>query len=330
MTNKKLRLFDEQIARKPNLYPWTETFIRAMWHGFWTPDEFDFKADVADFRTEMTEKERQLIVRCLTSIGQVEIAVKKFWAQLGNTLRHPSINDLGYVMANVEVIHNEAYEKLLSVLGLEKAFDENLKVPVVQNRVKYLKKYLEKNYEDEKKQYIYAIILFTLFVENVSLFSQFYIITWFNRYKNMLKDTSQQVQYTRLEEQIHAQVGIKIINTIREEYPELFDVDLTQRVISECKEAYEAEAAIIDWIVGDYEDEAFSAAILKEYIKNRFNDSLEQIAFPRVFDVEQQLVDETRWMDLEVVGVNMTDFFHKKPVDYAKKHKTFSIDDLGF
>jgi ribonucleoside-diphosphate reductase beta chain len=216
-----------------------------MWSGFWTPNEFDFKADYGQFKTELTDQERLIIVRTLSAIGQVEIAVKRFWAQLGNTFPHPSMYDLGYAMANTEVIHNLAYEKLLETLRLGDVFEQNLKEPVVRNRVEYLRKYLDRVYTDDKKQFVYAIILFTLFVENVSLCSQFYVVLWFNRFKNVLKDTSQQVQYTRNEEMLHAQVGIKLIQTVRAEYPELFDGDLESRILEESKVACEAEKALI-------------------------------------------------------------------------------------
>jgi hypothetical protein len=59
------------------------------------------------------------VIRTLSAIGQIEIAVKTFWAKLGENLPHPSLQDLGYVMANTEVIHNNAYERLISILGLE-------------------------------------------------------------------------------------------------------------------------------------------------------------------------------------------------------------------
>jgi ribonucleoside-diphosphate reductase beta chain len=110
-----------------------------------------------------------------------------------------------------------------------------MKLDWIQGRVKYLRKYTHRFYKDSKKQYIYALILFTLFVENVSLFSQFYIINWFSRNKNVLKDTDQQVRYTRNEENIHALVGIKIINVLREECPELFDSELIEKVRQEEK-----------------------------------------------------------------------------------------------
>jgi ribonucleoside-diphosphate reductase beta chain len=321
-------IFEEQISRKPNLYPWTEQFIEAMHNGFWTDKEFSFKADVQQFKTEISDQEREIVVRTLSAIGQIEVAVKTFWAKLGENLPHPSLQDLGYVMANVEVIHNSAYERLISVLDLEDIFDENLKLEWIQGRVKYLKKYTHKFYKDSKKQYLYALILFTLFVENVSLFSQFYIINWFARFKNVLKDTDQQVKYTRNEENIHALVGIKIINTIREEHPELFDEELEQRILHEAEEAFKSESKIVDWMVNGMNQEGLSAPILKEFIKNRINESLSQINFPKVFKIDEELLSSTTWFDEELLGNNMTDFFHSRPVEYSKKNQSFSEDDL--
>mgnify|MGYP001154452998 CR=1 FL=1 len=322
-------IFEEQISRKPNQYPWTEEFIQSMHNGFWTDKEFNFKADVQDFKVNLSDQEQQIITRSLSAIGQIEVAVKSFWANLGRNLPHPALTDLGYVMANTEVIHNNAYERLLEVLEMEDIFQENLKLEFVQNRVKYLKKYLEKNYTDERKQYVYAIILFTLYVENVSLFSQFYTINYFNRFRNVLKDTSQQVAYTSREELIHALVGIRIINTIRAEHPELFDDELIERIRSECVEAYEAEAKIIDWSVNGYMSDHLSSDILKDFIKNRLNESLTDIGIEKVFhNVDPANIDKTQWFDEDVLGNNMTDFFFKRPVEYAKKDRSFSEDDL--
>lgn len=321
-------IFTEQISRKPDRYPWTTEMIDAMWKGHWTPNEFNFQSDVQDFKTELNEQERLIIQNTLSAIGQIEIAVKKFWSRLGDNLPHPSLVDMGLVMASIEVIHNRAYEKLLDVLQLHDAFEENLKRDVIKGRVTYLRKYLDKNYTDNRKQYIYSLILFTLFVENVSLFSQFYIIMWFNRYRNVLKDTAQQVQYTKNEELIHAQVGIKLIQTIREEYPKLFDEELVDRVSDEAKQAFKAEAKIVDWMLGEYTGENLSAPVLKEYIKGRINESLVAIGFAPVFETDDLLLAQTQWMNEEVLGGSMTDFFFKRPVDYTKGHATFDHDSL--
>ena len=299
-----------------------------MHNGFWTDKEFSFSSDIQDFNVNLNEDEKEMIIRTLSAIGQIEVAVKKFWSKLGDNLPHPSLTDLGYVMANVEVIHNNAYERLLKVLGLEDVFEENLKLDFIEGRVKYLRKYNHKFYKDSKKQYVYALTLFTLFVENVSLFSQFYVINWFNRYRNVLKDTGQQVKYTRNEENIHALAGIKIINTIRSEHPELFDEELEERIASEAKAAFVAESYLVDWMVNGFNEKGLSADILKEFIKNRINDSLEKIGFDSAFDVDTSLLEDTMWFEEELLGNNATDFFHSRPVEYSKNSQTFDADDL--
>jgi ribonucleoside-diphosphate reductase beta chain len=276
----------------------------------------------------LKENEREMIIRTLSAIGQIEVAVKKFWAKLGDNLPHPSLTDLGYVMANVEVIHNNAYERLLKILGLEEIFEENLKLDFIEGRVSYLRKYTHRFYKDSKKQYVYALILFTLFVENVSLFSQFYVVNWFNRYRNVLKDTGQQVKYTRNEENLHALAGIKIINTIRDEHPDLFDEELEERISSEAVSAFVAESQIVDWMVNGFSEKGLSADILKEFIKNRINDSLEKIGFSPAFNVDTSLLEDTMWFEEELMGNNVTDFFHSRPVEYSKKSQTFDADDL--
>ena len=321
-------IFDEQISRKPDCYPWTQDFISSMHNGFWTDKEFNFQSDIQDFRVSLTEQERDIIVRALATIGQLEISVKKFWAKLGDNLPHPSINDMGYVMANTEVIHGDAYERLLEVLGIDDAFDKILELDIIKGRVNYLRKHLRRFHTDNKKQFIYSLILFTLFVENIALFSQFYTISWFGRYKNLLKDTNKQVEYTSREENLHAMIGMKIINVIRKEHPELFDEELEEKILSESQEAVKYEMQIIEWIVNGYDAEKLNSNILKEFVKNRMNDSLKQIGFKQMFDVDKELLSKTTWFEEQVLGNNSTDFFHSRVTEYSKKSQSFSEEDL--
>jgi ribonucleoside-diphosphate reductase beta chain len=321
-------IFDEQISRKPDNYPWTQEFISAMHNGFWTDKEFNFSSDTQDFKVNLTEQERQIVTRALSTIGQLEISVKKFWAKLGDNLPHPSINDMGYVMANVEVIHGDAYERLLEVLGIDDAFDDILKLEIIKGRVNYLRKHLHKFHDNNKKQFIYSLILFTLFVENIALFSQFYTISLFGRYKNTLKDTNKQVEYTSREENLHAMIGIKLINTIKEEHPELFDEDLQKKIQHEANDAVKYECQIIEWIVNGYGHEKLNSNLLKEFIKNRMNESLKQIGYDPIFEVNEEEIAKTSWFDEQVLGNNMTDFFHSRPVEYAKCSQSFDAEDL--
>lgn len=321
-------IFEEQISRKPDYYPWTQEFIEVMQNGFWTHREFNFQSDIQDYRVNLTPQEREIVVRALSTIGQLEISVKKFWAKVGENLPHPTITDLGYVMANSEVIHGDAYERLLDVLGIEDSFDKILQEDIIRGRVTYLRKYLDVFSEEKRKQFVYSLILFTLFVENIALFSQFYTISYFGRFRNLLKDTNKQVEYTSREENLHAMIGMKLVNVIKDEHPELFDDELKKKIIDETLLAIEYECKIIDWIVNGYSVDHLNTPLLREFIKNRMNDSLVQIGFDKLFEVNEELIKKTTWFDEQILGNNMTDFFHSRPIEYSKKGQSFSESDL--
>jgi len=328
MDKKHFKIFEEQTSRKPDLYPFTQDFIRSIQDSHWTVREFSFQSDIQDFKVNLTEEERQIIIRALSTIGQLEISVKRYWGKLGENLPHPSLSDMGFIFSANEVVHGDAYERLLEVLGLNDSFDDILKLDIIKGRVNYLKKHLHKFHENNKKQFIYSLILFSLFVENISLFSQFYTIMFFGRYKNLLKDTNKQVEYTSREEDLHFKAGAKIINIIRKEYPELFDQELEDKVLQESEQAVKYECEIIDWILNGYQHEKLNSELLKEFIKNRLNDSLKEIGYKKIFEVNKEIIKKTDWFDEQVLGNNHTDFFSSKPTEYSKGGQSFNAENL--
>ena len=81
-------------------------------------------------------------------------------------------------------------------------------------------------------------------------------------------------------------------------------------------------------MVNGYDEKGLSADILKEFIQGRINESLQQIGFSNAFDVDKKLLVNTIWFEEELLGNNATDFFHTRPVEYAKNSQTFDADDL--
>ena len=322
-------IFDKRRHYKPFEYSdITNPLIDAMWASHWTVNEFTFTKDIQDFNTVLTEEERQVVKRALLMISQVEIAVKSYWSNVGKLLPVPEIAEMGAVFGGVEVIHSRAYSEILTKLGLNDEFQSLLNTEVVENRVKYLSKYNNKNYTDDRKNIYYSLALFSLFTENVSLFSQFYTILGFNRYYNVLKDTANVVQYTSKEENLHAAGGIGLLNKIREEYPDVVDAGMEAKILEEAREAYLAECNLIKWILDGYENEFLSFEILETYLKVRMNDSLEKIGFEKIFDVDEDIAQKTLWMEEEIYVPALTDFFHKKPIDYQKAMKSYDADSL--
>lgn len=324
-------IFEEQIARKPDHYRHiTQKYIRALHENPWSDKEFTFEKDIQDFKVRCDDQKRQMIIRSTSCISQIEVDVKTYWAKIGDTLQHPSIRDLGYVNANVEVIHNNAYERLLDVLDLNDVFHENLQIPVLKRRVNYLKKYTHKYYNNQRQQFVYSLVLFTLFTEYVSLFSQFYTIYYFERFHKMFHDAAQQVAYTSREEQLHAFAGIELIRQIREEHPELFTSELEERIREEAVEAYKAEKKIIEWILCGYESDNLSPHIVDHFIKERIDDALKLIHFKPVFkgEIDKKALEATSWFYEDVLADVSMDFFFKRPTEYSKSDQPFDSKQI--
>ena len=322
-------IFEKRLSYKPFDYSEiTDPLINAMWASHWTHNEFNFKSDVQDYHTSLTKEEQGVIKRAILLISQVEVAVKSYWSNIGKHLPKPEIADMGAVFGGVEVIHSRAYSEILTKLGLEDEFKTLLDNEPVLNRVNYLNKYVDRVYEDDRKQFLYSLILFTLFTENVSLFSQFYTILGFNRVQAVFKDTANVVQYTSKEENLHAEGGMALINQIRREHPELFDAELEERISHEAEEALQAEGRLINWILQGFENQFLSESILNNYLNNRVNESMRRIGFNLEFPVNQEKLEVTAWMDEEVYASALSDFFHKKPIDYAKSTKSFTAEEL--
>lgn len=324
-----MSIFTERKNYKPFEYSGiTDPLINAMWAGHWTHNEFNFLNDIQDYKTKLTAEEQGVVKRAILLTSQVEVAVKSYWSSIGKLLPKPEIADMGAVFGGVEVVHSKAYAEILSKLGLEEQFEDLFTEPVIVGRVNYLTKYINKIYKNDHKNICYSLVLFTLFTEYTALFSQFYTILGFNRFRGVLKDVANVVQYTSKEENLHAEGGIALLNQIRAEHPELFDAEFIQKIQDEVLEAYKAESDLIDWILEGYENEFLSARILKGYVQIRLNDALEKIGMEKAFEIDPAIREETLWMEEEVYASALTDFFHKKPIDYSKKMKTYNEEDL--
>jgi ribonucleoside-diphosphate reductase beta chain len=324
-----MSIFTERKNYKPFEYNHiTDPLINAMWAGHWTHNEFNFLNDVQDYKTKLTEQERNVIKRAILLTSQVEVAVKSYWSNIGKLLPKPEIADMGAVFGGVEVIHSKAYAEILTKLGLEDEFENLFKERVVTGRVDYLSKYVNKIYKNDHKNICYSLVLFTLFTEYTALFSQFYIILGFNRFNNVLKDVANVVQYTSKEENLHAEGGIAILLEIKKEEPQLFDEEFVSKIQEEVLEAFKAESNLIDWILEDYENDFLSKDILKTYVKRRLNECLDKMDMSPAFELDEELNSKTAWMDEEVYASALTDFFHKRPIDYSKKMKTYNENEL--
>ena len=290
--------------------------------------EVDFTADTQDFHSHLTSAERNAVKRALLAIAQIEVAVKSFWGNLYNHLPKPELNGLGSTFAECEFRHSEAYSRLVEVLGYNDEFEALVQVPVIKHRIEYLSGVLKNTKSDDKQEYSMALILFSILIENVSLFSQFAIILSFTRFKGWMKNVSNIIAWTSVDEQVHANAGIYLVNKIREEYPEVLNEETLSKITDMVKDSIEIEEQILDWIFEEGELDIINKTDLANFIKFRVDESLNKIGLPSQYFISAEQYRPMRWFEEEVFANSLDDFFAKRPVEYTKHDKSITADDL--
>lgn len=326
MLNSKI--FTPRASFRPYEYPELLEYVDAIRHSYWLHTEFNFTSDVGDFKTQITDKEREVLKRTMLAISQIEVAVKGFWGDIYKHLPKPEIGSVGATFAECEVRHADAYAHLLELLGLNDEFKNIMDVPVMRERYEYLSDTSRRAKDMDEKEYTKAIILFSLLVEHVSLFSQFLIMMSFNKYKNLFKGISNAVEATSKEEQVHGMFGIDLVNIIKEENPDLFDESTIKEMEDFCRDAYKVEEKVVDWIFEDGELEFLPKETVNEFIKDRLNRSMVAVGLGTPFVTDVNLLEQTDWFDTEVLATKHVDFFYKRSINYNKRGHSVTSNDL--
>ena len=324
--NNKPDIFRKRTALKPYEYPQLVEFTDAIRHSYCVPTEFNYSSDIQDMKVRMTPEEASIVKKAMLAISQSEVQVKTFWAKIGDKMQKPEVQGVGITFGESEVRHADAYANLLEIMGLNKEFEDILDVPAIRKRVDYLEQSIQTPVDN--KDYFHKIILFSMFVENVSLFSQFLIMMSFNKHKNMLRGISNAVEATSKEEDLHARFGFELVKIIKEENPEWWDKESINTINRLCREAYKAESAIVDWIYGGSDLDFMPKETVKEFLKHRFNQSLKAIDLKPIYEVDEKAIDETEWFTDEILSTKNVDFFVKRSVSYSKHTQSFPSDDL--
>lgn len=320
-------IFKKRIQIKPYEYPELLEFKDAIRHSYWLHTEFNFTGDIQDYRTNINDHERHVLTRAMLAISQIEVNVKRFWGELYRYFPKPEMDDVGGTFAESEVRHKDAYSFLLEKLGLNEMFSQITDIKPLMKRIEYMEDFMREK-DTGKGQFVLSLVLFSLFVEHISLFGQFLIMMSFNKHKNLFKGISNAVEATSKEEEIHGRFGIALYEILREEHCELFTPEFYEELKTLSQQAFEAEKDILEWIFEEGDLSFIGFKTVENYIKSRYNNSLSTLGLEPPYDVDPGLLKETEWFDIEILSTKETDFFNKRSTDYSKKMKQITADDL--
>ena len=314
-------IFDKRLNYKPFEYPEILQFVDSMNQTFWVHKEVEFTADIQDFKSNLSEKEKEVVKRSLLSIAQVEVAVKTFWGDLYKYLPKPEFNGLGATFSESEFRHSEAYSRLLEVLGYNNEFEGLMEVPIFKKKLELFEKHFGKDIS-----FVQKLLFFVIVIENTSLFSQFANILSFTRFKGYMKNTANIIAWTSVDEQTHANAGVYILNKIFEEYPEeRYSQEHLEEVIKDYV-AYESE--LLDWIYEKGQLSFYTKEDMLNFMKYRVETAITHLNYNKIYNITGEQYSTMKWFDEDVFANELDDFFAKRPTAYTKHDKSITENDL--
>jgi ribonucleoside-diphosphate reductase beta chain len=330
------QLFTERIEYKPFEYPiyYNEGWLKQM-QAFWLHTEIQMQGDVKDWKENLLPHEKNLVGNILLGFAQTECAVSDYWTgMVTKWFPKHEIKQMAIAFGSQETIHATAYSYLNETLGLED-FAAFMHEPTIAAKFEYListeSDYTHKDLlksHTARKDAARSLAIFSAFAEGVSLYSSFAVLYSFQM-RNMLKGIGQQMKWSVRDESLHSRMGCNLFRHMCEEYPEL-----KAAVQYEVEEAaglmVQMELNFIDKMfeLGDLEN--LRAVCLKEFIKKRANEKLNELGYEGIFNYNEDLAAELDWFDHLTGGATHTDFFAIRSTDYAKagEGEDWSDDNL--
>lgn len=310
-----LKLLDPRLYFYPFHYPKAYEFYQNQQKSHWLVDEINLSGDVSDWKSTLTDGERNVIGSILKGFTVAETIIGNYWSSGPvKKFRHPEIQMMCQTNASFEAIHADSYSKLNLTLGLDdfKSFNEEPTVKAKMDRLINIK-------AKSKKEIAISIAVFSAFTEGVNLFSSFAILLNFSRF-NKMKGLGQIISFSIRDESLHSNSGVWLFNQFIAEYPDIWTDDTK-------KEIYEAARLTVQ-LEDDFIDEAFKLGPiegldpkdLKQYIRFRANQKLVELGLKINWkNVDRESVSKiTSWFDVLSNGVEHADFFAMRVSSYSK------------
>lgn len=327
-----MSIFEKGLHIDPK-YQFLEKYVTIMYRGMWTPAKYEKlikEVDVPHFNNILSHLDQEVIRRCILAVSIVEDKVKTFHPTLVLDFPHTIIGDIGGLFGQSEVTHRRSYHSLAE--ALEVSLDDIEKYPVLQGRVEYLSKYVEKDPKIiGKKRALKKLVLFTALVERCSLFTQFYILMSYAYHNKGLKTISALQESTAIEEITHYNFGIDLTNLVKSECPQLWDEYLTELITKDIQKAYQSELNLIDWFFENGTPEHLTKEEVVNFLNYNFNIVSRDLKLPLAFPVDEKLFeDKSLWFKIKVFMTTEPDFFDNAVAGYASDDEQVDLNTFEF
>jgi len=311
-------LLEGRKTYKPFLYDKAYDYWLMQQQAHWLPTEVQMASDIQDWNSKLTENEKNVVTGVLKGFIQTELVVNEYWSSLvAKWFPHPEIIMMATTFASMENTHTIGYAYLNDSLGLTD-YDSFMREPAAKDKLDRLVTISSEVTKATKVDIARSLAIFSAFTEGVSLYSAFAILYHFSRF-NKLKGVGQIISWSQKDEALHSEAGCWLFREFIKENPEIWTDELKRDVYEAARATVALEDSFIDMCFASGPIEGLDPKDLKQFIRHRANTKLGDLGLKTNWkNIDHKSLKNLEWFDILTAGVNHTDFFAQRVVDYSK------------
>jgi ribonucleoside-diphosphate reductase beta chain len=307
----------------PMTYPWARTHYKNAIANTWTPEEVNMQRDIEMWHAKdaLSLDEKRVIMWNMGFFSTAEsLTANNIVLSIYKHITNPECRQYLLRQAFEEAVHTDTFIYCCDTLGLnpDKVYSMYETIPSIKAKddfvVDMTKTIFDPNFELHDTQsiqlFVHDLVGYYIIMEGIFFYAGFVMMLSFLR-QNKMVGVGEQFQYILRDESIHLSFGADLINTIKLEFPEIWDENFTTDITKKIQEAVELEYAyardaLPNGILGLNTDAIY------EYLKYIADRRLERIGLSKVYGAENPFPWMSEIMDLK----KEKNFFETRVTEY--------------
>lgn len=310
------------LTLRPMKYPELYEMYRNAIKNTWTVEEIDFSDDIKDLHSRISKAESHLIHRLIAFFATGDsIVANNLVLNLYQHINAPEARLYLSRQLFEEALHVQFYLTLLDsyipdLKQRSQAFSAIQTIPSIKKKADFCFKWIDTihgidqlNTQEKKKKFLLNLIAFAACTEGLFFFAAFAYV-YFLRSKGLLNGLAAGTNWVFRDESAHMGFAFQIIDIIREEEPELFDIHLNQQIRQMMQEAVDCETLFAKDILKEG-IAGLSLSDMRRYLEFTADQRLQNLQMPKIY----QSRNPFSFMELQDVQ-ELANFFERKVSAY--------------
>jgi ribonucleoside-diphosphate reductase beta chain len=309
------------LTLRPMRYPHFYDRYRDAIKNTWTVEEIDLHADLKDLR-RLTEAERHLVSRLVAFFATGDtIVANNLVLNLYQHINSPEGRLYLSRQLFEEAVHVQFYLTLLDTYVPDEeqrhaAFAAVDNIVSIKHKADYCFKWIDSVFDLDaletkahRRAFLLNLICFAAVIEGLFFYGAFAYV-YFLRSRGLLNGLASGTNWVFRDESMHMAFAFDVVDTVREEEPDLFDDEMREQIREMLMEGVDAEAQFAEDLLG-MGVAGLSTADMRCYLEYVADRRMERLDLPVIYGSRNPLT----FMELQDVQ-ELSNFFERKVSAY--------------